>query len=183
MLPTMFRFIWQSGFRGENFQKSTNQKQELAVAAIFVNGQGRNEHLYRGPPIDASYQVSVHLAKRFQRRRFFRNQPINNKNCLWRPCLLTNRDEMNNGNRQGSYTFFVRKFHDFSRTFPGFFLVFPGPTLNKMSTSISEILSNHIIYHVLTFVHPKIGPTVRPFDQDGPHSRTQLNIGPYGKFT
>jgi hypothetical protein len=30
--------------------------------------------LYRGPPIDASYQVSVHLAKRFQRRRFFRNQ-------------------------------------------------------------------------------------------------------------
>jgi hypothetical protein len=40
---------------------------------------------YRGPPIDASYQVSVHLAKRFQRRRFFRNQPIRNKNCLWRP--------------------------------------------------------------------------------------------------
>jgi hypothetical protein len=32
--------------------------------------------VYRGPPIDASYQVSVHLAKWFQRRRFFRNQPI-----------------------------------------------------------------------------------------------------------
>ena len=27
---------------------------------------------------------------------FFRNQPIRNKNCLWRPCLLTDRDEMNN---------------------------------------------------------------------------------------
>jgi hypothetical protein len=26
-------------------------------------------NLYRGPSIDASYQVSVHLAKRFQRRR------------------------------------------------------------------------------------------------------------------
>jgi hypothetical protein len=26
--------------------------------------------LYRGPSIDASYQVSVHLAKQFQRRRF-----------------------------------------------------------------------------------------------------------------
>jgi hypothetical protein len=26
--------------------------------------------LYRRPPIDASYQVSIHLAKRFQRRRF-----------------------------------------------------------------------------------------------------------------
>jgi hypothetical protein len=27
-------------------------------------------NLYRGPSIDASYQVSVHLAKWFQRRRF-----------------------------------------------------------------------------------------------------------------
>jgi hypothetical protein len=26
--------------------------------------------LYRGLPIDACYQVSIHLAKRFQRRRF-----------------------------------------------------------------------------------------------------------------
>jgi hypothetical protein len=40
-------------------------------------------NLYRGHSIDASYQVSIHLAKRFQRRRFFRNQPIRNKNCLW----------------------------------------------------------------------------------------------------
>ena len=31
---------------------------------------------YRGHAIDASYQVSVHLAKRFQRKRFFRiDQP------------------------------------------------------------------------------------------------------------
>jgi hypothetical protein len=42
------------------------------MAAMFVNGSGRNEHLYRGPSIDASYQVSVHLAKRFQRRRFLK---------------------------------------------------------------------------------------------------------------
>jgi hypothetical protein len=27
-------------------------------------------NIYRGPSKDASYQVSVHLAKRFQRRRF-----------------------------------------------------------------------------------------------------------------
>jgi hypothetical protein len=27
-------------------------------------------NLYRGPSTDASYQVSVHLAKWFQRRRF-----------------------------------------------------------------------------------------------------------------
>jgi hypothetical protein len=28
--------------------------------------------LYRGPPIDASYQVSDHLVKRFQRRRILK---------------------------------------------------------------------------------------------------------------
>ena len=50
-------------------------------------------NIYRGPSKDVSYQVSIHLAKRFQRRRFFRNQPIRNKNCLWWPCLLTDRDE------------------------------------------------------------------------------------------
>jgi hypothetical protein len=53
-------------------------------------------NVYREPSIDASYQVSVHLAKRFQRRRFVRNQPIRNKNRLWRPCLLTDRDGLGN---------------------------------------------------------------------------------------
>ena len=47
----------------------------------------------------ASYQVSVHMAKQFQRRRFFRNRPIRNKNCMWWPCLLTDRDEMSNLHR------------------------------------------------------------------------------------
>ena len=36
---------------------------------MFVNGSGRNYHLFRRPPIDASYQVSVHLPEGFQRRR------------------------------------------------------------------------------------------------------------------
>jgi hypothetical protein len=43
MLPTKFRFIWQCGFRGKDLKKSANQKQELLVAAMFVNGSGRNE--------------------------------------------------------------------------------------------------------------------------------------------
>jgi hypothetical protein len=42
------------------------------VAAMFVNGSDEMSNLYRGPPIDASYQVSVHLAKQFQRRRFLK---------------------------------------------------------------------------------------------------------------
>ena len=51
---------------------------------------------YREPSKDASYQVLIHLARWFQRRRFFRNQPIRNKNCMWRPCLLMDREKMSN---------------------------------------------------------------------------------------
>ena len=50
--------------------------------------------LYIGSSKDGSYHISIHLAKRLQRRRLFRNQPIRNKNCLWRPCLLMDPDEM-----------------------------------------------------------------------------------------
>jgi hypothetical protein len=43
MLPTIFQLIWQNGFRGEEFKKSVNQKQESPVAAMLVNKSGRNE--------------------------------------------------------------------------------------------------------------------------------------------
>ena len=43
MLSTTFPSTWPSCFRVEDFQKSTNQKQELPVVAMFVNGQGQNE--------------------------------------------------------------------------------------------------------------------------------------------
>ena len=52
--------------------------------------------LYRGSSKDASYQVSFHFAKLFQRKRIFLNQPMRNKNYLLRSCLLTGRVEMSN---------------------------------------------------------------------------------------
>ena len=58
--------------------------------------------------VDVSYQVSVHMAKQFQRRRFFRNRPIRNKNCMWWPCLLTDRDEMSNLHRGHSIDAFYQ---------------------------------------------------------------------------
>jgi hypothetical protein len=42
MLPTKFRFIRPSSFR-EDLKKSANQKQELPMAAMFVDGSGQNE--------------------------------------------------------------------------------------------------------------------------------------------
>ena len=55
MLPTKFRFIWISGFRGEDFKDLTNQKQELPMATKFVNGSNVMSNLNRGPSLDASY--------------------------------------------------------------------------------------------------------------------------------
>ena len=69
----------------------TNRGWACRSPFMFVNGSEINEQLYRG----SSYQILIHLAKRIQ-RRLFRNQPIRNKNCLWRTCLLMDRDEMSN---------------------------------------------------------------------------------------
>ena len=70
MLPTQFRFICPRGFRGEESKKPANQKQESLVLACLLTDRDGMSNLYRGPSIDASYQVSDLLAKWFQRRRF-----------------------------------------------------------------------------------------------------------------
>ena len=78
------------------FQKSTNQKQELSVAAMFVNGSELNKQSLERTCQGCFLPSSIHLAQQFQRRIFFRNQPIRNNNCMWRPCLLADRHEMSN---------------------------------------------------------------------------------------
>ena len=72
MLPTKFRFIWPSGFRGEDFflYRPIKKKNCLWWPCLLMD-RDEMSNLYRGPPIDAPYKDSVHLAKRFQRRRFF----------------------------------------------------------------------------------------------------------------
>ena len=96
MLPTKFRFIWQSGFRGEDFQKSTNQKQELPVVAMSVNALGQNEQSLQRTfhrcflPSFGSFGIAV------SEENNLKYQPIRNKNRLWWPCLLTDRDGMSN---------------------------------------------------------------------------------------
>ena len=60
MFPTKFQSIWLRGFRGED---------HLWRPCLLMDWDGMS-NLYRGLSIDASYQVSDRLAKRFQRRRF-----------------------------------------------------------------------------------------------------------------
>ena len=40
------------------------------MLTMFLSKQDEMRQSYRGPSIDASYRVLVHLAMRFQRRRF-----------------------------------------------------------------------------------------------------------------
>ena len=77
MLPTKLRFIWQSCFRGEEFPEIDQPETRNCLWwSCLLTVRDTMSHLYRGSSIDASYQVSVHFAKRFQRRRFLEiNQP------------------------------------------------------------------------------------------------------------
>ena len=78
MLPTKFWFICSSGYREEDFKKSANQKQELPVAAwCLLMDRDEMSNLYRGPSIDASYQVP-------------RQMPSDGKSshCLWQGELI-----------------------------------------------------------------------------------------------
>ena len=96
MLPTKFRFIWPNGFRGEEFKKSANQKQESPVAAMFVTGSGRNEHSLQRI-FHRCFLISFgSFGQVVSEEKIFLNRPIRNKNCLWWPCLLIDQDKMSN---------------------------------------------------------------------------------------
>ena len=97
--PTKFQFIWLSSFREEDFQKSTNQKQELSVAAMFVNGWERNEQYIQRTFQRCFLPSFGSFSKAVSEEKIFRNRPIRNKNCLWRPCLSMDRDKISNLHR------------------------------------------------------------------------------------
>jgi hypothetical protein len=96
MLPTKIWFIWPSGFRGEEFKKSANQKQESPVAAMFANGSGRNKQSLQRTFHRCFLSSFGSLGQAVSEEKIKKNRPIRNKNCLWWPCLLMDWDEMSN---------------------------------------------------------------------------------------
>ena len=96
MHPIKFRCIWQSGFRGEDFFRNQPIRNKNCLwRPCLLTDRDEMSYPYRGPAIDASYQVSVHLAKRFQRRRFkvalSTIKPTNQPNSFYH-VLLNRRD-------------------------------------------------------------------------------------------
>jgi hypothetical protein len=72
MLHTKFQFIWPSDFRREDFFRNQPIRNKNGLwRPCLLTDRDEMSNLHRGPAIDASYQVSVHLAKRFQRKRSF----------------------------------------------------------------------------------------------------------------
>jgi hypothetical protein len=63
MVPSKFQFIWESGFRGEDFFKNQPIKNKNGLwRPCLLMDRDEISNLYRESSIDTSYQVSVHLA-------------------------------------------------------------------------------------------------------------------------
>ena len=69
MFPTKFRFIWPSSFRGEDLKNRPIRNKNCLWWPCLLMDRDKMSNLYKGPSIDVFYQVSVHLAEGFQRRR------------------------------------------------------------------------------------------------------------------
>ena len=64
MFPTKFQFNRESGFRGEDFLEINQSiKKNGLCRPCLLTDRDEMSNLYKGPSIDASYQVSVHLAE------------------------------------------------------------------------------------------------------------------------
>jgi hypothetical protein len=83
MLRTKFRIIWQSGTRGEDFRNRPIRNKNCLWRPCLLMDRDEISSLYREPPIDASYQVSVHLVKRFQTGTALPNYPKLGTKHLW----------------------------------------------------------------------------------------------------
>ena len=101
------------------FQKSTNEKQELPVVAMFVNRSGQNEQSLQRTFHRCFLPSFGSFGQAVSEENFFLNRPMRNKNCLWWPYLLMDRDKMCNLQRgpsiDASYQFSVHLAEGFQR--------------------------------------------------------------------
>ena len=69
MLPVNCYFFGQMVSEEKNFRNRPNRNKNCLWRPCLSTDPDEKSNLYRGPSIDVSYQVSVHLAMQFQRRR------------------------------------------------------------------------------------------------------------------
>jgi hypothetical protein len=86
--PTKFRFIWSSGF-GSIYGRSSVK---LLISSRSVNKHGHHRWFL----FLIGWFFRFFSSETVWSNEPKKNRPIRNKNCLWRPCLLMDRDNMSN---------------------------------------------------------------------------------------
>ena len=64
------------------------------MAAMFVNESGRNKQSLQRTFHRCFLSSIGSFGQAVSEEKIFKNLSIRNKNCLWQPCLLMDRDEM-----------------------------------------------------------------------------------------
>ena len=72
------------------------------MAAMFVNESGRNEQSLQRTFHRCFLSSFGSFGQAVSEEKIFKNRPIRNKNCLWQPYLLMDRDEMSKLYREPS---------------------------------------------------------------------------------
>ena len=89
------RFIWRSGFRGEDFLEIDQSETRIACGGHDCKRIGTKWAIFtEGVPRMLSTKFLFIWSSGVRGENFVRNQPIRNKDRLWRSCLITDRDEM-----------------------------------------------------------------------------------------
>ena len=97
-LPSFGSFV-QAVSEEEIFRNRPIRNKNYLWRPCLLMDRDERGNNYRGPSIDASYKVFGTFGKAVSEEKIKKNRPIRNKNCLWRPCLLTDLNEMSNRNR------------------------------------------------------------------------------------
>ena len=99
MIPTKCR--WQSYLltdRGEmsNLHRghSIDDSYQVSVVAMLVNCSGRNEQSSQRTFHRCLLLSFSSFGHAVSEEKIFKNRPIRNKNCLWRPCLAMDYNKM-----------------------------------------------------------------------------------------